>query len=361
MTSTIIVGAGAIGLFTARELTLAGHQVTLIDRQSGGQESSWAGGGIISPLFPWRYPPAITRLATFSQQLDAGVLDDMTRGAGPDPEYLASGMLILGDYDSEQPARWQQDFGIDMQRVSAGEINSLAPEVDQRFDSGWWLPGIHQVRNPRLVALLKNWLATTDCRLLENEEVTGITLQGNRATGVTTARGSHRADNVIIAGGAWTSSVLQTTGYSAGIRPVKGQMLLLRGQPATVRRITLADDRYIIPRKDGRILVGSTTEDCGFDKQTSQTVRQQLLDFASATIPALADCPVEQHWAGLRPGSDNDLPRIGRHPAIDNLYINAGHYRNGLVLAPGSARLIAQLVLEQPTSLPLIDYMPPPA
>lgn len=358
MNSVIIVGAGIIGLLTAVELQKAGQQVTLIDRIQSGQESSWAGGGIISPLYPWRYPDAITRLALLSQKIYPQLLDMMQQVAGKDPEFLQSGMLILGDYSAENPLPWAQQHAVNMQPLQSELIRELAPEVSERFQSGWWLPEIYQVRNPRLVSLVKLYLQSTDIRLIENEPVTDILVEQDKVSGVRTGTTTYLADRVIIAGGAWSSSLLKPTGMDPGIKPVKGQMLLLKGPPKTVRHITLSDEKYIIPRKDGRILVGSTTEDCGFDKRPSEKVRQSLLDYAVGTVPALKSFEIEHHWAGLRPGSYNGLPGIGRHPRLNNLFINSGHYRNGLVMAPASARLMGEIVLQKPTCLAEIDYAP---
>lgn len=358
MNSTIIVGAGIIGLLSAVELHRAGQKVTLIDRGISGQESSWAGGGIISPLYPWRYPDEITRLAGLSQQIYPALLDHMQQATGIDPEFLQSGMLILGDYLSERPGDWAQRHAINMQPVDAVQIRELAPEVSDRFDSGWWFPDIYQVRNPRLVSLVKAYLEGTDITLVEQAPVSDILIDHDRVTGVIANRETYSADQFLIAGGAWTSRLLKPTGFNPGIVPVKGQMLLLKASPGKVRHITLSDDRYLIPRKDGRILVGSTTENCGFDKQPTTDVRNSLRKYAIDTIPALESCIIEHHWAGLRPGSGNGLPCIGKHPQLENLFINSGHYRNGLVMAPASALLMSEIMLQKPACLPEIDYAP---
>jgi len=358
MSSIIIIGGGIIGLFSAYELHRAGQQVTLIDRQSFGQESSWAGGGIISPLYPWRYPDAITRLAALSQQLYPETLAPMQQRTGLDPEFLQNGMLVLGNYDREQPESWSQQHKIHMQAVDTAQVRALAPELAQSEQSGWWLPDIHQVRNPRLVALLKAYLQTTDITLLEHEAVTDIDIQHNRINSIRTTSSTLQADQFVIAGGAWSSQLVEKTGADCGIRPIKGQMLLLKGRSDCVKRITLSEDRYIIPRKDGHVLVGSTTEDVGFNKDTSEQVRQQLLDYAVRTIPELGTFSLQQHWSGLRPGSDNGIPKIGQHSHVENLYINSGHYRNGLVLAPASARLLSEIMLQKPASLKHSDYNP---
>jgi glycine oxidase len=135
-------------------------------------------------------------------------------------------------------------------------------------------------------------------------------------------------------------------------------MILLRGQPGQVRRIVLDGGRYVIPRRDGRILVGSTLEHVGFDKTTTDSARSDLHAAALRLIPALADCELEHHWAGLRPGSPTGVPCIARHPDLTNLYINAGHYRNGVVLGPASARLLADILLERAPELDPEAYLP---
>ncbi|MDJ0882101.1 MAG: glycine oxidase ThiO [Gammaproteobacteria bacterium] len=356
MNSVIIVGGGIIGLLSAYELDKSGVKVTLIDRQQFGQESSWAGGGIISPLYPWRYPDAVTRLAKLSQELYPALIQHMQQATGLDAEYLPSGMLVLGDYPNENPQAWAAKYDIQMQTVDAVEIQQLEPQINDQYQQGFWFPLVHQVRNPRLVALAKAFVQNTNITLIENQAVTDIISEAGKVTEIRTHESSYQADAYVVSCGAWTSSLLKQTGIDTGIKPIKGQMLLLKGPPGLVKHITLSEDRYIIPRKDGRILIGSTNEDCGFEKDTDPGVKKELLDYAIRTIPALNTLEIEHHWAGLRPGSTKGIPCIGEHPQLGNLFINSGHYRNGLVMAPASARLLSEIMLKKPRSLAEKDY-----
>jgi glycine oxidase len=356
MNKVIVIGGGIIGLLSAYELHKNGFQVTVIDRQKFGQESSWAGGGIVSPLFPWRYPDEITSLSRISQDLYPVIIDKLQQATGLDAEYLPSGMLVVGDYDSEQPHEWAQRTQVNMQTVDKAELKQLAPELSDTCQRGYWFPQVHQVRNPRLVALVLAFLKLTDVYLVENQPVEEILTRSGTVTGVKTQQANYNADSVVVAGGAWTSSILQTQPIERTVKPIKGQMLLLKGNPGAVRHITLSDDRYIIPRKDGRILVGSTTEDVGFDKTASVSVKQELYDYAISTIPLLKQYEIEHHWAGLRPSSSDGIPVIGQHPEIKNLFINSGHYRNGVVMAPASVQLLTQIMTQKNTSLPQQNY-----
>ena len=358
MNSVIIVGGGIIGLLTANELNKAGLKVTLIDRQPFGQESSWAGGGILSPLFPWRYPDEITRLARLSQQIYSNTIEPMKRKTGLDPEYLPSGMLILGNYEEEKPLHWALKHQVRMEALDNHRIQKLAPEVNPDFEHALWMPNVYQVRNPKLLALVKAYLATTDITLIENQQVDEIIVEDMQVKGVKTRHKTFLADSTVIASGAWSSSLLPNNITGLGVKPIRGQMLLLKGPPFKVRHITLSKDRYIIPRKDGHVLIGSTTEDAGFNKDTTHSIQEELLEFAYSTIPALQNYTLEHHWSGLRPRHDSGIPLIGRHPEIKHLYMNTGHYHNGLVLAPASARILCQIMLNTPTTLAETDYAP---
>jgi glycine oxidase len=160
-------------------------------------------------------------------------------------------------------------------------------------------------------------------------------------------------DQLVVSAGAWTGQLFarlfpnQPESYAPNIVPVKGQMLLFEARPDTLRHMVLDEDRYLIPRRDGKILVGSSVEHNLFDKTPSVEVHDKLKDFAVALMPSLKQFPIIKHWAGLRPGTEHGIPYIGRHPEIGNLFINAGHFRNGLAMGPASAELLADLILNR--------------
>jgi glycine oxidase len=192
----------------------------------------------------------------------------------------------------------------------------------------------------------------SDCAAL------GWVRDGDRVTAVRTTDGEIAADWFVVASGAWTAQLLESTGLRLPIEPVRGQMILFRGPPGLVSRIVLYRDRYVIPRRDGRVLVGSTLEHVGFDKQTTDQALGELRQAALELIPDLASFPVEHHWAGLRPGSPDGVPVIGRHPDISNLYVCAGHFRNGVVLGPASARLLSDQLMGLRPVLDPEPYLP---
>lgn len=343
-----IIGGGIIGLLAARELTQTGCPVVVLDRRQLGQESSWAGGGILSPLYPWRYPDAITALAHWGQLRYGEMIPSLLESTGIDAEWLQSGLLISpdSDVDRQSAIRWAHSHAINLTALTSEQASAYEPALSH-FGPGLWLPEIAQIRPPRLIAALKRELVLKGGEIREYCEVRGLLVKGGRLAGIRTETGDISTDRCLVTAGAWTGKLLQESGLKLPIYPVRGQMLLLRAQPGDLSRMVLKCGHYLIPRRDGRVLIGSTIEEAGFDSATTESARSELWNAALALAPSLAQYRIERQWAGLRPGTPNGVPFIDEHPRIRGLFVCAGHFRNGFVLGPASARLAVDLLLKR--------------
>lgn len=346
MTDCIIVGGGLIGMLSARELKKSGSDVLVLDKGEMGQESSWAGGGILSPLHPWRYSDEVNRLARIGHQQYPEIAAALFEESGIDPEYLRCGMMILDCVEQQQAKDWAKQWSMDLSIIDQqSELQCVLPGLSEGYNQGLWMPEVAQMRNPRLVKAAKGSLRALHIPYKEYAMVEKINVENGKVTGVKVDGQVLHADKVLIAGGAWSAKLLQGYSRVPEIQPVKGQMVLFKGKPGLLNRIILAENRYLIPRKDGRILCGSSIEYSGFDKSTSLPIKQDLIESATSIFPALAALEVEHHWAGLRPGSPQGVPYIGAHSEIEGLYVNAGHFRNGVILGIGSAQRIVEIMV----------------
>ena len=344
----LVIGGGLLGMLSARELARSGMSVMLLERGSLGQESSWAGGGILSPLTPWHCSPELEALVVSSQRIYPSLVRELERESGIDAQWTRSGMLALGIDDMEAVMSWSARTGCRVHTLDQTGVNAREPElaplrVDER---ALWLPDIAQVRNPRLLKALKNSIIKHGVNIKERCEARRLWLSGNKVIGVVCEAEKLTADRVVIAGGAWSEELLRQTGTTAGVLPVRGQMLMYRAPRDMISAIIIRDGHYLIPRRDGHVLVGSTLEYSGFDKSTTAAALTLLRRRALDLVPALARCPLIRQWAGLRPGSAGGIPLIGAHPTIERLYLNCGHFRNGVTLAPASAARLAKIVLD---------------
>lgn len=356
MQDFLIVGGGVIGMMTALQLADAGHSVALVERGQCGREASWAGGGIVSPLYPWRYSKAISALSSWSEGRYPELAGRLFEETGIDPEYRQKGLLYLRVDDADRALRWARDVAKPLATIGAEELYAREPNAAPGFDDALWMPTLGSIRNPRLVKALRARLERmTQVEIHERREVAGLVRRGSVIEGVETSTGAIRAGQTIICGGAWSRGLLADIGVELAVRPVKGQMILFKAPAGLVERVVLKDGRYVIPRGDGRVLAGSTLEEVGFDKQTTSVALESLHASALSIIPQLARCPVEQQWAGLRPGSPDGVPTIGAVPGFDGLHVNAGHYRNGLVLAPAATRLLVDQLIG---CEPIVDPAP---
>jgi glycine oxidase len=352
----VIVGGGVIGLLTAFNLAAKVDQVVVCDQGEVGRESSWAGGGIVSPLYPWRYSPAVTALAHWSQDFYPQLGERLFASTGVDPEVHTTGLYWLDLDDQADALAWAEREQRPLSAVDISAAYDAVPVLGAGFKRAIFMEGVANVRNPRLVKSLKaSLLALPNVTLREHCQITGFSQHAGRITGVQTAEGVLSADEVVLSAGAWSGDLLRTLGLELPVEPVKGQMILFKCAEDFLPSMVLAKGRYAIPRRDGHILVGSTLEHAGYDKTPTEDALESLKASAVELLPALADATVVGHWAGLRPGSPEGIPYIGPVPGHQGLWLNCGHYRNGLVLAPASCQLFCDLLTG---AEPIIDPAP---
>ncbi len=331
--TVVVVGGGIVGCMTAMQLHKQGFAVTLVERnviaaQTSG-ESSWAGAGIAFPLLPWFYQDVVNTLALAGASAYPAVSAELFTETGIDPECTRSGMLIQPPFDLAQAIDWCTRFGLAYQQQGD---NLLIPEVVQ-------------IRNPRLLQSLKAWLVKQGVELREQTQLMPLQEGHSAIRGWQTTRGETlQADMYVVTSGAWSFELLKQTALQLDIKPMRGQMLLYQMAPGLLPHILYRDGFYMLQRRDGHLLAGSSLEDVGFDTGVTDSMRQEMLQKAEAMLPALRGQPVIKHWSGLRPGTPHNIPTIGQHPHINNLYLNTGHFRYGVTMAPECARRIVAAI-----------------
>lgn len=356
----IIIGAGIIGLATAERLLLQGAKVTILERNQTGQESSWAGGGILSPLCPWDYSDDVTRLTSYSAKQFPAWVAALQKTSGIDPEYETSGMLILSPYDSEIAQQWCSMRGIKIEQRAVADALSIGNSTKiyngRTHDHALFLPDIAQVRNPRLLRALLKQVMQLGGKIVEDCTVNRLNIAHRQLQSITASCGEFTADYFIVSAGAWSREILGVHALKLDIKPLKGQMLLFKFDKPPLRTILVQNDLYIIPRRDGHLLIGSTLEDVGFNKKITTSARDHLLTHAQVILPSLQKMPIIRQWSGLRPASPNNVPTIGKHPIIRNLMINSGHFRYGVTMAPASAEILVNEITGAPQPFDIVTY-----
>ena len=364
-TDVVIIGGGVIGLTMAYELLRLGAKVSILERSCCGREASWAGGGILSPLLPWDYPDSVTQLTQFSNQLLPGLTETLRQDTGIDPEYLACGMLVLPDINNKQGTKfirakdWCARNTFSLKKVCPNEVSPRLTYSEFTDKSALWLPSVAQVRSPRLLQALKRSVELSGGIIIEHTQVTGWKMGQSQVESVITDRGEYSGADYIVAAGAWSCEVLDKYALKSNIYPVRGQMLLFKMEAGLLDTVVLQNSFYLIPRQDGYILAGSTTEDAGFDKNVTTDARKELLERAHKLLPALTEKTLVGHWTGLRPGSSENIPVINRHPTFDNLYLNSGHHRYGVTMAPGSAKILSNMIMNSSQPFDVAPYQWP--
>jgi glycine oxidase len=360
-----VIGSGVIGLTIAFRLAQRGAIVFLIDQSAFGKESSWAGAGILPPANHQDPIHAIDHLSCLSNQLHPQLSKELLELTGIDNEYQACGGIYLASTSGEAASLtgsthlWTQQ-GIPFEELEPNSVVELEPNLagflETQFKKAIWVPGESQLRNPLHNAALVSACQKLGVVFSQNEEVHQLIPQTNSVQLVTAHR-SFWVDAVCVATGAWTTKLLQDFS-SVQVVPIKGHMLLYKHESPPFSRIINEGNRYIVPRRDGHVLVGSSEEETGFDKSLSKTEIQKLADFAETITPLLSRDSLAQTWTGLRPMSFDGLPYLGPHSAFKNVFLATGHFRSGLQLSTGTAEIITKMLFQEPIDFDVSSLRP---
>lgn len=361
MDDVLIIGGGVIGLSLAFDLVQHGLRVRVVDRQAPGQESSWAGAGILSPAVLRAKDPSIKQLAGLSYELHVHWAAQLKSKTGINNGFRCCHALYLARDAATYEAlvslgtAWREQ-GIPWCHETFASLAKLEPGLATTgFQAAYRVPSEAQIRNPWHVRALLAACLHHGVQVDAGVAVDDWDVQDGRVRSVITSQGRLSAERYCICGGAWSAGLAARLGWRPAIKPVRGQIVLLNTLRPKLRHIINEGPRYLVPRGDGRILVGSTEEDVGFVKQNTAAAIEGLLAFAQSLYPELSDAPIERCWSGLRPATADGLPYLGRVPSLDNAFIAAGHFRQGLFLSPGTAVVMSQLIRGLP---PEIDLSP---
>jgi glycine oxidase len=352
MPDVLIAGGGVIGLSTAWELAQQGVSVLVLEQARLGQEASWAGAGMLPPGNLDMASQGEPALRALSCRHWPGWVERLRSETGIDSGFRNCGRLgLFFDSQNETDLEFWRGQHVVAEPLSRAELLETEQEVGERFTSAVRLPQFCQVRNPRHLKALTAACLTAGVQFREGTPVTGWDVEQGRVVAAKTPSDRIHAGQFVVAAGAWSTTLLAAVDCSIPIEPVRGQIALLKTRPGLFNHVLEVGSRYLVPRGDGRVVVGSTEERVGFTKCNTTQGVQGLLEFATQVVPALADAEVERCWAGLRPGNQNGLPVIGRVPRTENLFVAAGHFRSGLQNSPGTGILMRELILGQPTSI----------
>ena len=345
-TDVVIAGAGVIGLSIAHELLCRGTRVTLVDPRQPGMGASWASAGVLAPQGARPFHRPYLDLCLSSRDLFADLSARLLEETGIDIEYRTEGGLQVAFDDAEseelgQRYRHQLDLGLPVERLSGEEVRALEPMLSPETRCGLLFEGMHQVENRRLVQALFAAVRARGGEFRIGNPVTDLIVRRNRAAGIVVPGERIGAERVVVAAGAWSGLLKWIPGSPPPVQPVRGQMVCVDGSGVPpLGRVIYGPEQYLVPRRDGRVLLGATVEKTGFDASVTAGGVSDVIREGLRMAPGLAEAPVVETWAGLRPMSKDGKPILG--PAdLERLVLATGHFRNGILLAPITGRLIA--------------------
>ncbi len=361
----LIIGGGVIGLSIARELHKNGvGRIVLLEKGVTGNESSWAAAGMLGPQAEANAAGPFFDMTLASRDLYPGFAAELLDETGVDIELDRAGTLYLGftqDDSNELKERfdWQQKAGLQVEYLTAAETRKAEPFVSTDVREALFFPGDWQVENRKLLTALRRYAEINDIEIRENTLVERLVTEGNKVIGAETDGATFCAPQTVLATGAW-SSLIKLGDFASPLKvePVRGQIVAFRTAQRLFQRVIYSRRGYIVPRVDGRILAGSTTENVGFDKSVTESAAEHLRNVTLEIAPSISGLQIADQWAGLRPFAADGLPIFGEIRGIGGLMIATAHYRNGILLAPLTARLAADKMVNGTDSRYFTDFNP---
>jgi glycine oxidase len=356
----VIIGGGVIGLTIARALGQRGvRDVCLIERAAPGTEASFAAGGILAPQAEADRNDEFFALACRSRDLYEPFAAALREETGIDVELDTTGTLYVAFTDVNEIEKrydWQSQAGLAVEKLTPQEARELEPCLAMSVRGALRFPRDIQIENRRLLNALVNSVEKLGVTIVTETNVDGITVENGKVTRVETSRGFISCPRVIVAAGAWSNTIEHAR--TPPIDPVRGQMICFHAKPQLARHVIYSPRGYLVPRRDGRLIAGSTSENAGFTKQVTAGGIGSILRNATEISPQIEGLPIVDTWAGLRPRAADGLPVLGPCDEIDGLFYATGHYRNGILLAPVTGELIAEAVVEGHVSPLLAAFSP---
>ena len=347
-----IIGGGVIGLSIARALARRGvRDIVVIDKSDFGRKASWAAGGILAPQVEADAANDFFRLACKSRDLYPQFAAELKAETGIDVELETTGTLYVGFSDHHETEfrerfEWQRNEGFTVEWLDSNEARRLEPCLSDKVRCALRFPKDYQVDNRKLVQALMIANERLGVRLLSGCEARGLKIENDKVVRLDTSRGLIETNTVVVAAGAWSSRIDSLNQLAEiDVEPVRGQMLCFEAKPQLARHVIYSSRGYLIPRHDGRLLAGSTTEHVGFDKRVTDEAIAAVKDMAVEISPAVQSLPLINSWAGFRPKAKDGLPVLGQSSEIDGLIYATGHYRNGILLAPITGDSIADVIV----------------
>jgi glycine oxidase len=354
----LVVGGGIIGCATAYELAKAGCQVTVFERSTLGAEASSAAAGLLAPLGE-STDTNFARLALASWRLYPDVVRELEDRTGIDVEYVTRGTIypMSATQTRRDAEAWavNKEFGVEV--LEGSDVHALEPALSPKIRHAIFVRGDHWLNNQRLVLAYAQAAAAAGVELSTGCNVSRLVIEGDRVRAVVTEGERIEGDAVLLAAGAWSSELMAPLGAPLRIEPRRGQMIALAHVPP-VLTYCVHGEAYMAPRPSGELVVGATVERAGFQRAVTAEGIAGLLRAAIELVPSLRELPIARTWCGFRPWAPDSLPVLGPWPGVEGLFVATGHFRNGILLAPITARVMTEWITGGQPTVSVKDFLP---